>query len=128
MTIYLQDKSSVVFLHDFPLADSDKYLYYSYADGSAATPYLGEEGIYENAYSSLLSYGNKKAGELVIASGKAYAKRNCDLHDLLSLRDNGIYSLASGEDNTVYYSDKSLCFNNLYEDEKITFKLELLGK
>ncbi|MDD5792771.1 MAG: hypothetical protein PUD22_09335 [Erysipelotrichaceae bacterium] len=128
LTIYLQDKSSVVFLHDFPLADSDKYLYYSYADGSAATPYLGEEGIYENAYSSLLSYGNKKAGELVIASGKAYAKRNCDLHDLLSLRDNGIYSLASGEDNTVYYSDKSLCFNNLYEDEKITFKLELLGK
>ena len=87
-----------------------------------------EKKAYENAYSSLLSYGNKKAGELVIASGKAYAKRNCDLHDLLSLRDNGIYSLASGEDNTVYYSDKSLCFNNLYEDEKITFKLELLGK
>lgn len=119
-------RNSLVFLRSFEANERD-LIYYRYSDGTERHAYVDvRDGLCKNSLDSLVSYSkDKSCGEVLLCAMPIYIEDSFDRDRLLSLAQNGIYSLYS--DGTVLcYNEENLSLNGLYDDGKTRFSTSFI--
>lgn len=96
---------SIVSMRAFPINNLEVYRYYEFSNGEIRTSYLDvADGLCKNATSSLYAYADDLGcAEILLKVSPIYISETLDKDALVSLIDDGIYS--------VYVSDKLIVYN-----------------
>lgn len=98
---------------DFPIGNSDYGLYYTFADGTTVSGYVGSDGLCRAATHDLVAYSyDMDCASVALAALPVYVADVLDKDKLSGLKDGGVYT-AYCEERTLYYNDGKLIINNL---------------
>lgn len=91
---------SIVFLRDYPMSDRDRWHYFGFSNGSAASVYIDPaDGMNRNAIDSLVSYSRDSGcAEIAVRMAPVFLGDAFAPADLSQMELDGIYSLWCVED------------------------------
>ena len=113
---HYENPTSIVFLRNYPMADADRWHYFSYSDGSVTTTFLDPvDGVSKSAVDNLFMY-SRSAGcaEILLQAAPVFIAEQLDADTLKGLTQDGIYAIWAEETN-MYCNDA---------DAKLTPKVE----
>jgi len=87
--------TSLVYLRNYPLSNTDSRSYFSFADGRIVTSYLDiTDGLSRSATDNLVCYSeNVGCAEIVLRCGQLFAAQELDENALLEMSQRGIESI-----------------------------------
>jgi len=120
---------SIVCFRDFMLAESDIHRYYEMDDGSIITSYIDHlDGLSKNSLGSMYSYSKGlSCAEIVLQVAPVYITDTFLEEDIQEFVKKDIHFVYSKE-NILYYTDSSLKWADVYADDSLTFKTQLLNE
>ncbi len=112
---------SLVQLRDYPLNTFGAADYYGYADGSHASRFLGQNGLYQTALHDLTAYSsNKGCAETALTLSPAFIAKELDQAKLTTAAEQGIFAVWC-TDRVIRFTDTALDLRELYEHDDIRY-------
>ena len=114
-----REPTSIVVLRNYPMADAERWHYFSYSDGTIATTFVDPaDGVAKSATDNLFVYSRGVGcAEILLQAAPVFIADELNVDALNSLTEKGIYTIW-GEELQLYCNDA---------DVDLTFKSETGG-
>ena len=101
--------ASLVFLRDYPMAEEDRWHYYTFASGQIVTAFLDpEDGQSKSALSNLVAYADGLGcGEILLRTAPVFIADTLDTAPLEALAREGLFAVWF-EGDTLMHTDPGL--------------------
>ena len=123
-----QGPAALVFLRDYPLADTDRWTYYAFPNGRIATMLIDpKDGMDKASVDSLISYcADGGCAELLLQIIPVYIADAFSAQQLQTMASKGIHSIWC-EEGKIFYTDENLDLNVLPQDN-VSYTKVFAGK
>ncbi len=112
---------SLAQFRDYPINTFGAADYYGYSDGSYASRYLGQNGLYQSASHDLVAYSSDKGcAEIALTASHIFIAENLDRSKLDSAAEQGIFTVWC-EERVICSTDKAFEPTELYENGEIRY-------
>ncbi len=120
-------QQSIVFLRNYPMSDRDDYNYYEFQNGEIRTSYVSaSDGLCRSSVNNIVAYSDTLGcAEILLELIPVYIADEVDADLLKDMQADGIESIY-GENGVLYYTEDGVKLSELYENDNVAYKSELI--